>query len=99
MKKKITKLIESALPRLYDEDGELIPRLPVANKIYDKIPHVERLDLVPFETWIPPECSGCTVYNGGYKFGCKYLMFSETYHAENPAPENCPLDYGGSQGN
>jgi len=93
MKKKITKFIESILPRLYDEDGEAINRRYIADKIYDSIPNIEKLDIQPFETWIPFACSLCPVYNQAHKLGCTYTMFSEKYHKENPAPKNCPLNH------
>ena len=92
MKKKITKLIESSLPRLYNEDGEIINRREIANKIYDSIPNVEKLDIEPFETWIPLICSGC-YFNEAYKFGCSYDMLSERVHQENSVPDNCPKGY------
>ena len=93
MKKKIIKLITSALPQLYNIDGEIISRRLIADKIYDAIPNPEKLDIEPFNLYIPKECSVCTIYNQAYKMGCTYNMFSETYHKENPAPDNCPLDY------
>ena len=92
MKKKLTKIIENSLPQLFDKDGEVISRRQIANKIYDSIPNVEKLDLEPFHTYIPFICSSCR-FNQAYKMGCTYLMFSEQYHKDNPIPETCPLGY------
>ncbi len=93
MKKKITKFIESVIPqRLYDVDGEPINRRKVADKIYDAIPNAERLDLEPFQLWIPPQCSGC-YYNEAYKVGCTYPLVSDRVHAEHEPPDNCPNGY------
>ena len=94
MKKKITKLIESAIPQLiYDKYEEIIDRRKVANKIYDAIPNPERLDLEPFQRWIPPQCASCVKYNDANKLGCTYELFSETFHTENPPPDDCPNGY------
>jgi len=92
MKKKITKFIESILPRLYDEDGEAINRRYIADKIYDSIPNIEKLDIQPFETWIPIVCSTC-YYNQAHKLGCSYELLSERVHSEQRPPDNCPMGY------
>jgi hypothetical protein len=47
MRKKIIKIIESILPRLYDEDQKLINKKSLANHIIDNLPSPERLDLYP----------------------------------------------------
>ena len=94
MKKKITKLIIGALPqRLYNKEGELVNRRSIAERVYDAIPNIEKLDLHPFTMWIPLECASCKIYNQGHKMGCTYNLFSEKTHIENPAPDNCPLGY------
>ena len=93
MKKKITKLIKNALPRLYDSEGKLLNNQLIANKIIDAIPNPEKLDLHPFTMWIPFECASCSIYNQGHKMGCTYNLFSEKTHIENPAPKNCPLGH------
>lgn len=93
MKKKITKILESTLPgQLFDRDEEPINRRKLADKIYDALPNVERLDLQPFERWIPKQCSGCP-YSEPYKAGCTYLLASESNHEKNPIPEDCPFGY------
>jgi hypothetical protein len=92
MKKKIIKIIESALPQLYDVDGEIISRKMVANKVYDTIPNIEKLDIPPFGTYIPFECSTC-YYNQAHKLGCSYDLFSQRVHEEHEAPDNCPLNH------
>lgn len=92
MRKKIVKLIETALPRVYDHDGELLSKRNLANKILDAIPHPERLDIEPFQTWIPFVCSNC-YYNQGLKLGCTYDLSTEDAHLEHPAPHDCPLGY------
>jgi len=92
MRKKIVKLIESSLPRLYDADGNDLNKKKVADKILDAIPGAERLDLAPFETWIPFACSTCW-YNQGFQKGCVYDLMSEPTHAEHIVPDDCPLGY------
>ena len=92
MRKKIVKILESALPFLYDEEGEPIQKKKVANRILDAIPSPERLDLEPFQTWVPFICSTCN-YNQGRDKGCIYDLMSESKHQENPAPLDCPLGY------
>ena len=89
MKKKLTKIIESALPQLFNADGEVINRRTIANKIFDAIPNPEKLDLQPFETFIPIVCSGCH-FNGGFRLGCTYEFFSKETHIEHQIPEKCP---------
>ena len=92
MRKKLTKQIEQAIPRVYDEDGEPLPKKPIANKIIDAIPYAERLNLLPFERWIPFACSSCH-YNDANRLGCTYGLYGEDMHNDNQAPENCPLEY------
>lgn len=92
MKKKIIKAIENTIPRVFDEDGEEISKRKIAEKIYDKLDNPERLDLQPFEMFIPTQCSSC-FYNEGRKMGCTYLLYNENKHQEFLPPENCPYDY------
>jgi hypothetical protein len=92
MRKKIVKIIEAALPRVYNSEGEPLDKKKLANAILDKLPNPERFDLEPFEQYIPFQCSECSIYNN-YKKGCSYLLFDENYHQAHPAPENCPLNY------
>ena len=92
MKKKISKFILSALPRLYNEDGEIVSNRSIANKIYDSIPNPEKLDIEPFETWIPIVCSTCH-FNGGHRLGCTFEFFGEELKRANPIPENCPKGF------
>lgn len=92
MKKKITKLIKSALPLLYDKEGKMISNTIIANKIYDAIPNPEKLELLPFEVYVPFACSGC-FFNGTRTHGCMYDMVSEKVHRENTIPDNCPLGH------
>lgn len=90
MKKKITKLIESSLPnQVYDKNGEPVNRRKIADKVYDAIPNIERLDLAPFQIWIPSACAGCH-YNEAYKLGCTFELSSEKIHNEHSPPDNCP---------
>jgi hypothetical protein len=92
MRKKLTKIIESAIPRVYDEDGEILNKKDIANKIIDKLPSPERLDLEPFEVYIPFECSSCP-FNGLHK-GCRYIDTIKT-ELDEKIPNNCPLGHGG----
>ncbi len=89
MRKKITKIIESILPRLYDQDENLIDKKKLANKILDNLPHPERLDLYPFETWIPFVCSTCK-YNDANRLGCTYELYREP---KDSPPKDCPLGH------
>jgi hypothetical protein len=91
MRKKIVKMIESVLPRLYDEDGNPISKKNLANQILDSIPHPERLDLLPFEKFIPFACSTCK-YNDAYRLGCTYELFGQKDNKESP-PKDCPLGF------
>jgi hypothetical protein len=92
MRKKITKLIESSLPPLYDENGDSINRRKLANKIYDAIPGAEKLELHPFGTWVPFACSTCH-FNDSYKLGCIYELSSSKAKEDNKVPDNCPNGY------
>lgn len=92
MRKKIVKIIESAIPQMYDVDGEPIKKQKVANRIVDAISGIERLDLQPFEQWIPFVCSSCW-YNQGRDKGCVYDLLTEAKHTETPAPADCPFGY------
>jgi len=92
MRKKITKLLESALPPLYTKDGDIINRRDIANKIYDSISNVEKLDIAPFETWVPLACSPC-YFNGGYRNGCTYEYFHDATVSEHKVPAKCPLGH------
>jgi hypothetical protein len=93
MRKKIIKIIEQGIPnQLFDEEGERISKKDIANKIYDKISGIERLDLLPFEKWIPFICSNC-YYNDAHKLGCSYEMYSDTVHMEKQPPEKCPFGF------
>jgi len=93
MKKKITKLILSAIPqKLYNQDGQLVNRREIANKIYDNIPGIEKLDIQPFQCYISPICSGCH-YNAGFRLGCTYEFFPEEMHKEHKVPDACPLGF------
>ena len=92
MRKNLTKLIKSSLPPLFDEEGEVLSRDKIANKVLDNIPHPERLGLLPFEVWVPFVCSVCEIYNRG-RNGCAYDLFDETFHQSNLPPANCPLGY------
>jgi hypothetical protein len=93
VRKKITRQIKTALPDLYDYEGNLISKQVIANKILDSIDNPEKLDLQPFETWVPFICSGCP-YNGAYKLmGCIYDLYDEKFHEDNLPPKNCPLGY------
>lgn len=92
MRKKITKVIEKSIPRVYDEEGDEVDRRDIANKIYDSIPGIERLEIEPFQQWIPMACSTCH-YNEARKLGCSYPLLSENVHRENPPPEDCPNGY------
>ena len=92
MRKKITKIIENALPQMFNQDGEVISRRIVANKIIDIIPNIEKLELLPFQKWIPVACSAC-FYGDVYRLGCTYGLYDEYKHAENLVPPDCPLGY------
>ena len=94
MRKKITKMIENILPRLFDSEGNIFSKQKLANQILDSIPHVERLDLIPFETWIPFVCSTCKYNSFPNKLGCTYELTNEVSHMDNPAPNDCPMGYG-----
>jgi hypothetical protein len=92
MRKKIVKIIESVLPDTYNDGGELLSKRTLANKILNALPHPERLDIEPFQTWIPSSCSSCR-WNMSVKFGCTYDLSTETVQKEYPAPRDCALGY------
>lgn len=92
MRKKFVKLIESVIPNLYDHAGDLISKRNLANKILDSIPNAEKLDIEPFETFVPLACSGC-YYNGGRDKGCMYDLFTEDTHDTHKPPRKCPFGH------
>ena len=93
MKKKITKAILNAIPqRLYTEDGKLVNRQKIADSIFDNIPGIEKLDIEPFQCYIPIVCSNC-FFNGSFRLGCTYEFFSDKMHEEHKVPDACPLHH------
>lgn len=91
MRKKIVKLIESALPQVFDSEGEPIKKKDLANRILDALPAPEVLDLQPFQMYIPFVCSTC-FYNENRNIGCSFDLLSKAIHVQHPPPADCPLD-------
>ena len=86
--KKYKKLVEKSLPRIYDEDGEPLDRGKIAEKVLKAFPDAEKLDLQPFEPWIPRACGECG-YNAGRNKGCYFGV----YNIEEAPPDDCPFGY------